>query len=132
VAVLFAGSETMFHLYVSGSPLTSVDLEPSNCTRAPTRTTWFGPALARGGEFCVVTVTNAAALSKRPSFTISCITYAPALSITNDAETLLAPDNVVTLPAGCETIVQWYVRGSPPTSDEALPLRTTVAPIFTL
>src|SRR4051794_39949241 len=71
VAVLPVGRVIRLHLYVSGSPSTSVDPEPFNCTRAPALTVWFGPAFATGGVFpCTVIVTVDGRLASLPSLTI--------------------------------------------------------------
>ena len=68
-AVLPLGTELKLHLNVSGSPSTSVEPEPFSCTRVPTVTVWFGPALATGGVFAVVILTVAGALLTVPSLT---------------------------------------------------------------
>src|SRR5690349_21235254 len=68
-AALSAGMETRLQRKVNGSPSTSVEPEPFNCTSAPAVTDWLCPAFATGDVLAVVIDTVDGALSTVPSLT---------------------------------------------------------------
>ena len=120
------GFEVIDQRYVSGLPSTSVEPAPVNCTRAPTVTVWFGPALATGGELSVEMDIVSGLLSSRPSLTMSWRVYVPNLSAMNVGLTMAGAERTALLPAGLAVNNQLYVRGFPSISVEPLPFSWTV------
>src|SRR5215210_2526403 len=99
-AVLPGGRVVNDHAKVSGLRSTSLDPLPSSVTSCPTMTACAGPALATGGEFCVVMLTVSAMLDAAPSLTINCATYAPGRSTRKVGMTAVAELSDATLPGG--------------------------------
>ena len=84
--------------------------------------------LACGGLLSVLIVIVSDALLMEPSLTTSCTMYDPDTSSTRVGVTAVGLIKTAELPVGADTIVHWYVRALPSTSDEAEPSRVIVSP----
>ncbi len=100
VALLPAGVVVSDQKKVSGSPFASLEPVPSRLTVAPCVTVWSGPAFATGRVLLVLMTTVSAALSTKPSLTMSCATKSPARSAVNCGVAVVAPLSAAVEPAG--------------------------------
>jgi hypothetical protein len=100
------GCDKMAHLNVSGWLSESVDPVPSSCTVATAVTVWFCPGLATGATSFVEIMTVDGWLFRKPSLTISCMTYVPGRSARNEGFAEVADTSAALLPLGFVVIDQ--------------------------